>query len=157
MHTSTTSRCAPLRLAAALLAVAALAGCKGPKARSVDMSGLYASKTGQVAVGKIHVDAIPDGAESAVIHYTEDTALLSPTTKTHDIDIILTGTNSVSSAKGIVKSICNAFVSVAPAVAQAEASAPKGVTVLDRPTAATRADCGDGAACEGGACADRAE
>lgn len=115
-----------------LATVAALAftGC-ATKSRSFDAKGMYVSETGQLAVGMVHVDAIPEGADSAVIHYTEDTAPLSPTTKTHDIDIILTGTNSVGSAKGIVKSICDAFVRVAPSIAKTEAEAPKGITVLD--------------------------
>ncbi len=117
---------------AILAAVAALAfaGC-ATKSRSFDAKGMYVSESGQLAVGMIHVDAIPEGTDSAVIHYTEDTALLSPTTKTHDIDIILTGTNSVGSADGIVKSICEAFVQVAPSIAKTEAEAPKGITVLD--------------------------
>lgn len=114
----------------AAIAALAFAGC-ATKSRSFDAKGMYVSETGQLAVGMVHVDAIPDGADSAVIHYTEDTALLSPTTKTHDIDIILTGTNSVGSAKGIVKSICEAFVQVAPSIAKTEAEAPKGITVLD--------------------------
>lgn len=97
------------------VAIAALTGCV-TKARSFDAKGMYVSESGQLAVGNIHVDAIPEGTDSAVVHYTEDTALLSPSTKTHDIDIILTGTNSVGSAKGIVKAICDAFVKVAPSM-----------------------------------------
>lgn len=110
---------------------AAFCGCWSPKARSFDAGGLYLSETGQLAAGKIHVDAIPEGTESAVIHYTEDTALLSPSTKTHDIDVILTGTNSVYHASSIVASICNAFVAVAPKIAEVNANAPKGATALD--------------------------
>lgn len=115
-----------------LLVLAALAaittGC-ATKSRTFDAKGMYVSESGQLAVGYIHVDAIPEGVDSAVIHYTEDTALLSPSTKTHDIDIILTGTNSVGSASGIVKSICSAFVQVAPSIAATNAeAAAKGAT-----------------------------
>ena len=115
-----------------LLVLAALAaittGC-ATKSRTFDAKGMYVSESGQLAVGYIHVDAIPEGVDSAVIHYTEDTALLSPSTKTHDIDIILTGTNSVGSASGIVKSICQAFVQVAPSIAKTNAEvAAKGTT-----------------------------
>ena len=117
-------------IAAAALAALAFCGC-ATKSRSFDAKGMYVSETGQLAVGMVHVDAIPEGADSAVIHYTEDTALLSPSTKIHDVDIILTGTNSVGSADGIVKSICNAFIKVAPTIAKTEAEAPKGITVLD--------------------------
>ena len=124
------SKMKKLTMAIAAAAAIALAGC-ATKSRSFDAKGMYISDTGQLAVGVVHVDAIPDGTDSAVIHYTEDTALLSPTTKTHDIDIILTGTNSVGSAEGIVQSICDAFVQVAPSIAKTEAEAPKGITVLD--------------------------
>lgn len=119
------------KLVFASILAAAFCGCWSPKSRSFDASGLYLSETGQLAAGKIHVDAIPEGTESAVIHYTEDTALLSPSTKTHDIDVILTGTNSVYHASSIVASICDAFVAVAPKIAETNANAPKGVTVLD--------------------------
>lgn len=121
----------------ALVAALAAAGC-ATKSRSFDASGMYMSETGQLAVGKIHVDAIPEGQESAVVHYTEDTALLSPSTKTHDIDVILTGTNSVGSASEIVASICEAFVAIAPGIAKTNAAAPKGVTVLDAATAQSK-------------------
>lgn len=95
---------------AALFAAALLAGC-ATKSRSFDAKGMYASESGQLAIGKIHVDAIPEGTDSAVVHYSEDTAWISDT-KTHAIDIILTGTNSVDSAEGIVEKICDAFIAV---------------------------------------------
>ena len=120
-----------LMITLALAAAFAAAGCGTTKSRSIDASGMYMSETGQLAVGRVHVDAIPEGQESAVIHYSEDTALLSPSTKTHDIDVILTGTNSVYHASSIVASICDAFVAVAPKIAETNANAPKGVTVLD--------------------------
>ena len=91
-------------IGAALLA----AGC-ATKSRSFDAKGMYASESGQFAIGKIHVDAIPEGTDSAVIHYSEDTAWISDT-KTHYVDVILTGTNSVGSASNIVSSICTAFI-----------------------------------------------
>lgn len=143
-----------LIIVAALAAVAA--GC-ATKSRSFDAKGMYVSDSGQLAVGYVHVDAIPDGVDSAIIHYTEDTALLSPSTKTHDIDIILTGTNSVGSAGGIVASICQAFVEVAPSIARVEADAPKGKTALDVAQANAAAKCqpcADGSCNPGGNCTD---
>lgn len=110
-------------VAAALM----LAGC-ATKSRTTDIKGMFVSDSGQLAVGYVHVDAIPEGTDSAVIHYTEDTALLSPSTKTHDIDIVLTGTNSVGSAGTIVSSICKAFVSVAPS---AEKASPAATSPID--------------------------
>ena len=129
------------KLVFASILAAAFCGC-ATKSRSVDIGGAWLSETGQLAVGKIHVDAIPEGTESAVIHYTEDTALLSPSTKTHDIDVILTGTNSVYHASSVVASICDAFVAVAPKIVEVNANAPKGVTVLDvaKANAATAAE-----------------
>lgn len=121
----------------AMLAIlaAALSGCGTTKSRVIDASGMYASETGQMAIGRVHVDAIPEGQSSAFVHYTEDTALLSPSTKLHDIDVILTGTNSVNNAAEIVASICDAFVAVAPGLAK---------TAAAKTNAADCADCTDG-------------
>lgn len=159
-----------LILFAALAAI--VTGC-ATKSRSFDAKGMYVSETGQLAIGYVHVDAIPDGSESAVIHYKEDTALLSPSTKTHDIDIILTGTNSTSSARGVVKSICDAFVQVAPKTASADSASKGATSPLDLAKAnsdnkkeakiaaaasgdkaeCTTGDCATGG-CGGGACSD---
>lgn len=107
-----------------LLIVAALAaiatGC-ATKSRMIDIKGMFVSESGQLAIGYAHVDAIPEGTESAVVHYKEDVALLRPSVKTHDIDITLTGTNAVGSAESVVSSICQAFVSVAPSIAKTNA------------------------------------
>lgn len=107
---------------AAVVCAAFLAGCAGPKSRSVDADGMFVSETGQLAIGRLHVDAIPEGTNSAVIHYSEDTPLLRPSMKTHDIDVILTGTNSVMSATNIVSSICEAFAKVAATKGSAAAA-----------------------------------
>lgn len=92
------------------IVAASIVGC-ATKSRSFDAKGMYASESGQVAIGKVHVDAIPEGTDSAVVHYSEDTAWISDT-KTHYIDVILTGTNSVTNASTIVDAICDAFVAV---------------------------------------------
>lgn len=105
----------------ALLVAALLAGC-ATKTRSVDLDGMYVSEAGTLAIGSVEVMAAPQGEESASIRYAEDTAWLSPTTKTHAIKIMLTGTNSVMSAKRIVSDICAAFVAAkdaAPATTDA--------------------------------------
>lgn len=98
---------------ATICAATLLAGCGTARTRNVDLAGMYASDTGTLALGKIEVMAAPEGTESASIGYVEDTAWLSPTTKTHSIKILLTGTNAVGSARGIVASICNAFTATA--------------------------------------------
>ena len=97
---------------ASIIAAAILAGC-ATKTRSIDLAGLYASESGTLALGKIEVQASPEGVESAAIRYTEDTAWLPPSTKTHSIKILLTGTNAVPSAPSIVSSLCAAFTATA--------------------------------------------
>ena len=94
------------------LAIMAFCGC-ATKTRNIELDGMYASETGTLAIGSVEVMAAPVGEESASIRYEEDTAWLSPTTKTHEIKIMLTGTNAVSCATGIVESICKAFTTVA--------------------------------------------
>ena len=146
---------------------AALAGC-ATKSRSFDAKGLYVSESGQLAIGRIHVDAIPEGTDSAVVHYSEDTAWIHDT-KIHAIDIILTGSNSVTSARGIVKSITDAFVAVAPSVPHEaqkssaidlaksnsdNAKAKKLAKIEAGKTQAASTACSDGSCspCEDGAC-----
>lgn len=129
-HSRTPSWCRRACAAVSLAALAAtLTGCATSKSRSFEAQGMYVSDTGQLAVGKVQVDAIPDQVDSAIIHYAEDTALLSPSTKTHKIDVILTGANSTANAQQITSAICNAFVAVAPTVAKAPQ--PSGGTALD--------------------------
>jgi hypothetical protein len=98
-----------------ILTLGVLAVCGGcaTKTRSVDMNGMYATDTGTLAIGSIEVMAAPQGEETAAIRYAEDTAWLSPTTKTHEIKILLTGTNSVNNASKMVREICRAFTAVA--------------------------------------------
>ncbi len=107
----------------ATIAAALLAGC-ATKTRNVDLAGMYASDTGTLAIGSVEVQSAPEGVESAAIRYVEDTAWLSPSTKTHAIKILLTGTNAVQSATGIVESICAAFTATANGAAAKEAETP---------------------------------
>lgn len=97
----------------AVAAAFALCGC-ATKSRSVKLAGMYASESGQLAIGKIEVQAIPEGVDAALIKYSEDNAWLSPSMKLHEIGITLTGTNSVAKADSIVKHICKAFVEAVP-------------------------------------------
>lgn len=108
-----------------LIIVAALAalacGC-ATKSRHVELKGMYVNgKTGAVAIGYGEVDAIPEGTESATMRYSEDTAWLQPQIKTHDIRVLLTGTNAVEHIVDVVKSICDAYQSTAPAIMQSNA------------------------------------
>lgn len=84
-------------------------GC-ATKSAFVEGSGMYANaKTGIVGIGTMDIEAIPESVESAYIKYDEDTAWLSPSTKTHSVKVVLTGTNSTAKVEGVVKSICDAF------------------------------------------------
>ena len=64
-------------------------------------------------------------------HYEEDTAWLSPSTKTHKFDIFLVGTNSVENSTEIISSICKAFSDVAPQVAATHAANAGGTSAFD--------------------------
>lgn len=86
-----------------------LVGC-ATKTRNVELDGMYVSEAGTLAIGSVDVMAAPIGEETATIRYEEDTSWLNGI-KTHEIKIMLTGTNSVPSAHSIVKEICEAFTS----------------------------------------------
>ena len=120
--------------AIALAVTVCLTGC-ATKTRSVDLDGMYVSEAGTLAIGSVEVMAAPQGEESASIRYAEDTAWLSPTTKTHAITIMLTGTHSVASAKGIVADICSAFTAHAVAP-QGQSAAIEPVSTNAAPSAA---------------------
>ena len=94
------------------IAAASLVGC-ATKTRNVEIDGMFTqAEAGMLAIGSVDVMAAPVGEESAIIKYDEDTAWLSPSTKTHAIKIQLTGTNSTACVTSIVESVCRAFASV---------------------------------------------
>ena len=107
-----------LTMIALAACAAAMTGCNSaPKVRDVDVKGLYLNGYTEVlAVGRGTVTSIPSDKEALAAHYEEDTAWLSPSTKTHALDLFLVGTNTVDNSKDIVKSICEAFKEVAPTV-----------------------------------------
>ena len=82
----------------ALIAVGCvLAGCSTPKkVRDIELKGMYVNGYSEVvAIGQGRLTSIPGEREALAAHYEEDTAWLSPSTKTHKFDIFLVGTNSV--------------------------------------------------------------
>ena len=115
------------------IAAAALAGCSMPsKLRDIELKGMYVNGySEQLAIGMGRITSIPGEREAFVAHYREDTAWLSPSTKTHELDLMIVGTNSTVNAAAVVASICEAFKDVAPSIAKINAEAPKGITVLD--------------------------
>ena len=93
----------------AVICVISLVGCS-TKTRNLELDGMYVNETGTLAIGSADVMAAPVGEETATIRYEEDTSWLNGI-KTHEIKIMLTGTNSVASAHSIVKEICGSFTS----------------------------------------------
>ena len=122
-----------ITLAALAAMVAGMSGCSTPsKLRDIELKGMYVNGySEQLAIGMGRITSIPGEREAFVAHYREDTAWLSPSTKTHELDLMIVGTNSTASADAIVKAICEAYKDVAPSIAKINAEAPKGITVLD--------------------------
>ena len=121
----------------AIIVVVALAdlltGCHHPaKLRDIELKGMYVNGvTETVAIGSGRLTSIPGEREALAAHYEEDTAWLSPSTKTHKLDIFLVGTNAVENSDEIISSICKAFADVAPQVAATHAAKAGGTTALD--------------------------
>ena len=120
-------------IALAACAAAMLTGCGTPgKVRDIELKGMYVNGySEQLAIGMGRLTSIPGEREAFAAHYREDTAWLSPSTKTHEMDLFIVGTKSTTSAADVVKSICDAFKEVGPTIAKVNAEAPKGITVLD--------------------------
>lgn len=122
-----------MMIALAACAAVIMTGCGTTgKVRDIELKGMYVNGySEQLAIGTGRITSIPGEREAFAAHYREDTAWLSPSTKTHELDLFIVGTNSTGSASDVVKTICEAFKEVAPAVAKINAEAPKGITVLD--------------------------
>ena len=98
------------RLILALVVAAAICGCvTEEKAVDVAGKGMWANaKSGKIAIGSLSVSTIPADTESAVLRIDEDTAWISDRF-TRDIDLRLTGTNSVSHLSEAIREICATF------------------------------------------------
>ena len=110
-----------------------VAGCTSPKkVRDIELKGMYVNGYSEVvAIGQGRLTSIPGEREALAAHYAEDTAWLSPSTKTHKFDIFLVGTNSVENSTEIISSICKAFSDVAPQVAATHAANAGGTSAFD--------------------------
>ena len=126
LKTSTPAQAATAKVLASLLAgLLLLAGCSAPKAKSADVRGMYANAaTETLAIGSARITILPESIESFVARYSEDTAWLSPSTKTHELEIFMTGTNATQSASAVIKSICETFAGVKGSAAAAPSAAP---------------------------------
>lgn len=97
-------------LALILTLIFLFCGC-ATEHKAVDLGGkgVYVdSKSGKMAVGSLSVSTVPADAESVVFKVDEDTAWLSDRFL-RDMNLRLTGTNSVSHAETIIKAICGTF------------------------------------------------
>lgn len=121
--------------AAGIALLAVCTGCSG-KTHHVDLAGMYATQAGTLAVGSIEIQSAPDGTESAMVSYEDDTSWFSDAKK-HNIRILLTGTNSVAAAEGVVSNICAAFVATAPVISD---RASVGVTKVKEVVDADKAE-----------------
>ena len=116
-----------LSIIAAACCAAFLAGCaSAPKAKAADVKGMYANAaTETLAIGSARITILPEAIESFMARYSEDTAWLRPSTKTHELEIFMTGTNATQKADAVVKSICEAFAASKGSAAAAPADAPE--------------------------------
>ena len=107
------------------IALMALCGCMSDdaeKSRHLDIGGVWTNpKSGTLIAGSIEVQSAPEGVESAMVKYEDDTSLFSDK-KNHKINILMTGSNSVQSVTSVVHSICTAFIATAPILAKDGAS-----------------------------------
>ena len=89
-----------LMMIALAACAAVITGCNSPaKVRDVDVKGMYVNGYTEVlAIGRGTVTSIPSDKEAFAAHYEEDTAWLSPSTKTHALDLFLVGTNKIGRA-----------------------------------------------------------
>ena len=134
MRTELKTTAMQLAFVAALIATAYfVAGCTSPKkVRDIELKGMYVNGYSEVvAIGAGRLTSIPGEREALAAHYEEDTAWLSPSTKTHKFDIFLVGTNSVENSTEIISSICKAFSDVAPQVAATHAANAGGTSAFD--------------------------
>ena len=134
MKTELKTTAMQLAFVAALIATAYfLSGCSTPKkVRDIELKGMYVNGYSEtLAIGAGRLTSIPGEREALAAHYEEDTAWLSPSTKTHKFDIFLVGTNSVENSTEIISSICKAFSDVAPQVAATHAANAGGTSAFD--------------------------
>ena len=111
----------------------AVSGCGTPKkVRDIELKGMYVNGYSEtLAIGARRLTSIPGEREALAAHSEEDTAWLSPSTKTHKFDIFLVDTNSVENSKDIISSICKAFSDAAPQVAATHAANAGGTSAFD--------------------------
>lgn len=80
-----------------------------------EAKGAIVDPSGRLAVGINSIQNAPKGVESAMVSYRDSMPLIGDE-KEHYIQILLTGSNSVTAVTGVVSNICNAFIRTAPAV-----------------------------------------
>ena len=101
------------------------------KTRNVEIDGLLTqAEAGMLAVGSVDVMATPVGEEGAMVKFAKDYNYFQ-SQPNYDIKVQMTGTNSVQRLPDVVRSICEAFVAVAPRVAKSEADEKGATSTID--------------------------
>jgi hypothetical protein len=94
------------------LGVLAICGCATKdKTRSIDLEGVYVSDTGKIAFGSMKIQSAQEGAEAAMVSYTESMPIFSDE-KERNVHITLSGTNTCRNVAAIVRDVCSAFTAV---------------------------------------------
>lgn len=94
------------------LGVLAICGCAtANKTRSIDADGALVD-TDKVIVGSIKIQSAQEGAEAAMVSYTESMPIFSDE-KERNVHITLSGTNTCRNIAAIVRDVCSAFTAVA--------------------------------------------
>ena len=117
-------------VAALFAAVAVLTGC-ATKARDVEVDGMYVSDTGTFAIGSVEVTAAPLGEETVFFKYWEDTAWLSPSTKTRNCRLNLSGTNTTTKIDLALKEVKEILIHDAPAETNAIENVSKAAAIIE--------------------------
>lgn len=120
-----------MMIVAMLVMAIAMTGCGSLRMVDAEADGMYVNAaTETLAIGSGSITTIPADHEAVAGHYEEDTAWLSPSTKTHKFDFFIVGSNSTSQAASIIKDICKAYGTVAPTISSNETKSA-GITVFD--------------------------
>jgi hypothetical protein len=95
------------------LGALAISGCAtADKTRSIDMKGVYISDSGKIAFGSVKTQSAQEGAEAAMISYTETMPVFSDD-KERNVHITLSGANTCITVAEIVRDVCSAITAVA--------------------------------------------
>lgn len=98
----------------AALVAAIGGGCISAKSRQISAAGMYTdAKSGALVIGTADVRAVMPGESALMATYSEDTAWLSPATKTHSFEVVICGTNAPPHYEAVIARLCAAVATTA--------------------------------------------